>query len=130
MIVCALNGSKHKKHTLFLTVTVVGVDLSPYRRALNVRILIKYGFSEQFLDFHLCFTHQCRQKRLLLKIPTSIYVDFYHNLGWGMYINWILKTLNPRNSNLVRKNRENNCFSSRTKFEFIRYVINWEIKSA
>ena len=38
-----------------------------------------------------------------------------------MYINWILKSQKPRNSNLVWKNRENNYFLSRTKLEVIRY---------
>ena len=37
-----------------------------------------------------------------------------------MYIDRILKSRNPRNSNLVRKNRENNYFSSRTKLEALR----------
>ena len=43
-----------------------------------------------------------------------------------MYINWILKSRKPRNSNLVRKNCENNYFSSRTKLEVLRYsyVVN------
>ena len=39
-----------------------------------------------------------------------------------MYIDWIFKSRNPRNSNLVRKNRENNYFPSRTKLEVIRYI--------
>ena len=34
-----------------------------------------------------------------------------------MYINWVLKSRNPRISNLVQKNRRNNYFSSRTKLE-------------
>ena len=38
-----------------------------------------------------------------------------------MYFNWILKSRNPRNSNLVRKIRKNNYFSARTKLEVIRY---------
>ena len=38
--------------------------------------------------------------------------------GWSLYINWILKSRNPRNPNLVRKNRGN--FSSRTKLEVMR----------
>ena len=89
-----------------------------------VRILIQYGFSVQFLNFHSYFTHQCRQQLTALKnSKTSIYVDFHHDVGWDMCINWILKSRNPRNSNFVRKNRENNYFSSRTKFEVIRYTI-------
>ena len=40
-----------------------------------------------------------------------------------MYINWILKSQKPRNSNLVRKNRKNSYFSSRTKLEVLRYII-------
>ena len=40
-----------------------------------------------------------------------------------MYIDRILKSRNPQNSNLVRKNRENNYFSSRTKLEVIRYKV-------
>ena len=55
-----------------------------------------------------------------------MYVDFHHNSGWGMYIDRILKSRNPQNSNLVRKNRENNYFSSRTKLEVLRYIhFNW-----
>ena len=48
---------------------------------------------------------------------TSIYLDGHHNLGWGMYIDWIFKYRNPLNSNLVRKNGENNYFSSCTNSE-------------
>ena len=55
-----------------------------------------------------------------------MYVDFHHNSGWGMYIDRILKSRNPQNSNLVRKYREINYFSSRTKLEDIRqYCINY-----
>ena len=44
-----------------------------------------------------------------------------------MYINWILKSRNLRNSNLVRKNRKNNNFLSPTKWEVIRYYVPaWE----
>ena len=43
-----------------------------------------------------------------------------------MYINWILKSRNPQNSNLVRKNREDNYFSSRTKLEVLRYVVKFD----
>ena len=39
-----------------------------------------------------------------------------------MYINWILKSRNPRNSNLVRKNGTYDYFSSRTKLEVLRYT--------
>ena len=56
---------------------------------------------------------------------TSVYFDFHHNFEWGMYIDWILKCRNPRNSNLVQKNQENNYFLSRTKFEVIRYIIHY-----
>ena len=40
-----------------------------------------------------------------------------------MYFNWILKSRNPRNSNLVRKICKNNYFSARTKLEVIRYTL-------
>ena len=46
-----------------------------------------------------------------------MYVDVHHNLGWDMHTNWILNFRNPRTSNLVRKNRANNHFSSRTKLK-------------
>ena len=75
-----------------------------------------------FSNFHLSCTRQCKkQKTALENSNTSMYVDFHHNLGEGMYINWISKSRNPRNSNLVRKNRENNYFSSCTKLEVLRY---------
>ena len=40
-----------------------------------------------------------------------------------MYFHWILKSWNPRNSNSLQKNRENNYFSSRTKLEVIQYAF-------
>ena len=48
----------------------------------------------------------------------------HHNLGYGMYINWILKSLNQRNSILVRKFRENNYFSSHTKLKGVRVSLS------
>jgi len=51
-------------------------------------------------------------KRLLLKIQTLQYTSIHHNLG----------SQNPQDSNLVRKNYENNHFSSRTKLEVLRYL--------
>ena len=88
-----------------------------YRITSNLmRILIQYRLSENFLNFHLHFTHQRRQQKTALKDSnTSIYVDFHHILGRGMYINWIVKSRNPRNSNLVRKNRGNDYFRAREK---------------
>ena len=50
---------------------------------------------------------------------TSIHVDFHYDLGLG-YVNWILKSRNPQNSNLVLQNSENDYFSSCTKVEVIR----------
>ena len=40
-----------------------------------------------------------------------------------MYINWILKSRNPRNSNLVQNNQENNYFSIRIKLEATLYAL-------
>ena len=75
------------------------------------------------------FSHQCKQQKAALEnSTTSIYVDFYHDLGWGMYINLILKSRNPRNSNLVRKDRKNDYFSCRTKLEVIRYHSTYHLQ--
>ena len=40
-----------------------------------------------------------------------------------MYFNWILKSRNPRNFNVVRKNCRNDYFLSHAELEVIRYIV-------
>ena len=80
----------HPKSSYTLILLEPYIYISYYLQFSAASTYFGADFLSSFQNFHLPCTQQCKQQKTALENSnTSIYVDIHHNLGWGMYINWI-----------------------------------------